>query len=58
MASVVIIRPAMDAAFCTRHGFTRALLGLRPNRTLVPACAAVRTWTLMSPRRWMKCSRN
>ena len=24
---------------CTRHGFTRALLGLRPNRTLVPACA-------------------
>jgi hypothetical protein len=24
---------------CTRHGFTRALLGLRPNRTLVLACA-------------------
>jgi hypothetical protein len=24
---------------CTRHGFTRALLGLRPNRTLVPTCA-------------------
>jgi hypothetical protein len=23
---------------CTRHGFTRALLGLRPNRTLVLAC--------------------
>jgi hypothetical protein len=24
---------------CTRHGFTPALLGLRPNRTLVLACA-------------------
>jgi hypothetical protein len=24
---------------CTRHGFTRALLGLRPNRTLVLTCA-------------------
>ena len=24
---------------CTRHGYTRALLGLRPNRTLVLACA-------------------
>jgi hypothetical protein len=24
---------------CSRHGFTRALLGLRPNRTLVLACA-------------------
>jgi hypothetical protein len=24
---------------CTRHGFTRALLGLRPNRTLILACA-------------------
>jgi hypothetical protein len=24
---------------CTRHGLTRALLGLRPNRTLVLACA-------------------
>ena len=24
---------------CTRHGFTQALLGLRPNRTLVLACA-------------------
>jgi hypothetical protein len=23
---------------CTRHGFTRALLGLRPNRTLILAC--------------------
>jgi hypothetical protein len=24
---------------CTRNGFTRALLGLRPNRTLALACA-------------------
>ncbi|MFN2134602.1 MAG: hypothetical protein ACK2UK_01525 [Candidatus Promineifilaceae bacterium] len=24
---------------CTRDGFTRALVGLRPNRTLVLACA-------------------
>jgi hypothetical protein len=24
---------------CTRRGFTRALLGLRPNRTLILACA-------------------
>jgi hypothetical protein len=33
------ISASLHVIACTRHGFTRALLGLRPNRTLVLACA-------------------
>ncbi len=42
IASVVIIRPAMLAAFCTRYGFIQPLFWLRQCRNLILACAGRR----------------